>query len=126
MEQQCCELRRRLAEARRQPMPRGYPQDLRDEVVVLARQPRGQGERREGITRRLGIPGTTVAKWTRAATPEPPRPAPRTGNLVHVEVRPTSAEARAASSAVRLVSPNGFWVEDLSPADAVAALAWLG
>lgn len=47
-------------------MPRKYPQEFRDDVVRLARDP-GRQESLDDLAARLGISSTSIGRWVRQA-----------------------------------------------------------
>lgn len=47
-------------------MPRKYPQEFRDDVVRLARDP-GRQESLDDLAARLGISSTSISRWVRQA-----------------------------------------------------------
>lgn len=47
-------------------MPRKYPQEFKDDVVRLARDP-GREESLEDLAARLGVSSTSITRWTRQA-----------------------------------------------------------
>ena len=108
-------LRRELA---RHEKGRGkrYPTDLKRRVTGYAIRQREVGATYEAIAETLGLAFETVRRWCTAATSIDEH-APM---LVPVEV---VAEAR---STVAIISPSGFRLEGLEPAEAVAALRALG
>lgn len=108
-------LRRELA---RHEKGRGkrYPADLKRRVTAYALRQRDAGATYEAIAETLGLAFETVRRWCMAVTPSDERPP----MLVPVEV---VAEAR---SPVTIISPSGYRLEGLEPAEAVAALRALG
>lgn len=107
-------LRRELA---RHEKGRGkrYPADLKRRVTAYALGQRDAGATYEAIAETLGLAFETVRRWCMAATGSEHAPM-----LVPVEV---VAEPR---SKVAIISPSGFRLEGLEPAEAVAALRALG
>lgn len=108
-------LRRELA---RHEKGRGkrYPADLKRRVTAYALRQRDAGATYEVIADTLGLAFETVRRWCMTASGGDER-APM---LVPVEV---VAEAR---SPVAIISPSGYRLEGLEPAEAVAALRALG
>lgn len=104
-------LRRELA---RHEKGRGkrYPADLKRRVTAYALRERNTGVTYESVAETLGLAFETVRRWCMGATGGEER-APM---LVPVEV---VTEAR---SPIAIISPSGFRLEGLEPAEAVAAL----
>lgn len=93
-----------------------YPAELKRRVTAYALHERDVGATYDAIAETLGLAFETVRRWCVAVTGTDER-APM---LVPVEV---VAEPR---SAVAIISPSGYRLEGLEPAEAVAALRALG
>lgn len=91
-----------------------YPAELKARIVAHAEARRSAGESYAKIADELGLAFETIRRWCIARTARP-TPA-RSAALVPVEV------IAAPRAAVAIVSPNGFRLEGLDVAEAVAVL----
>ena len=108
---------RRLVSRHEAGRGRRFPLAVRRAVVEYARSQREAGASWTAIAREVGMARyETVRRWSEAS-------GPGTG-LVPVEVVAVAPEPRPR--AVSIVSPSGFRLEGLAPAEAVAALKALG
>jgi len=106
---------RRKVSAHKPGRGRRYAADVRGAVVRYARRRREQGASWAAIADEVGLRFETVRSWC-------VRPDESTASIVPVEV----VVETAASAPVVLVSPSGYRLEGLEPAEAVAALRALG
>ena len=91
-----------------------YPEDLRAEIVTLARAGRAAGRSLGSLARGVGLSVPTLTGWLR-------RPAP--GRLRRVTVAPSPSPAIVAPARpLVLVTPQGFRVEGLDLATMVTML----
>jgi len=94
-----------------------YPEDLRAEIVTLARSGRATGRSLSTLARAVGLSVPTLTGWLR-------RPAPR--RLRRVTVAPSpSAALVAPTPRLVLITPQGFRVEGLDLATMVTTLRLL-
>jgi transposase-like protein len=95
-----------------------YPEDLRAEVVTLARANRTAGRSLSSLARAVGLSVPTLTGWLR-------RPGP--GRLRRVTVAPSPSPALAAPARpLVLVTSQGVRVEGLDLAALVTLLRSLG
>ena len=113
MDKQAAILRRDLARVETG-RGRRYPAELRARVVSWANGRRVEGASWEEIKRELGQRFDTVRRWCVDGT--------ETKDLVPVRVVATTVPARALS----VVSPMGFRIDGLTPAEAAALLREIG
>jgi len=91
-----------------------YPEDLRAEIVTLARAGRAAGRSLGSLARGVGLSVPTLTGWLR-------RPAP--GRLRRVTVAPSPSPAIVAPARrLVLITPQGFRVEGLDLATMVTML----
>ena len=93
---------------------RRYPAELRARVVAWARGRRAAGASWEEIKRELGQQFDTVRRWCVDGS--------ETKALVPVRV----VAAKVPSRTLSVVSPTGFRIDGLTPAEAAALLREIG
>jgi transposase-like protein len=94
-----------------------YPEDLRAEIVTLARAGQAAGRSLSSVGRAVGLSGPTLTGWLR-------RPAP--GRLRRVAVAPSPNQAVVAPAlGLVLITPQGFRVEGLDLGTLVTMLRQL-
>lgn len=91
-----------------------YPADLKRRVVAYARRQRDAGATYDAVAEALGLALETVRRWCSISSDA------RASTLVPVEV------VAEPSSPVTIISPSGYRLEGLAPAEAVAVLRALG
>ena len=109
-------LRRELAKHERGRGKR-YPEELKRQIVEHASARRELGALYEETAKELGLRLETLRQWCRPRAASPTR----ASLLVPVEV-----VAEVQRGGISIVSPSGFRLEGLEPAEAVAALRALG
>jgi len=106
---------RRMVAAHKPGRGRRYKADVRREVARYARRRRDQGATWATIADEVGLWFETVRRWCA-------RMAQSTASIVPVEV----VIETETTAPVVIVSPSGYRLEGLEPAEAVAALRALG
>jgi len=106
-------LRSLLAGAPRSGAGNRYPDDLRREVVAAIEEARSSGASLSGLATALGLPPTTLSRWS-------PPAAPRRGGLVRVDVVPFATRSATIASTPVVELPSGVRVHGLSLDDIVA------
>lgn len=97
-----------------------YPKEVRQHVGAYVREARAAGVSLAALSRRLDVADVTLTRWAGAAPPG--------GGIRPVRVLPVgvSSPPEVGTRTVRVVSPTGWRVEGLSPAEAVAMLREVG
>jgi transposase-like protein len=94
-----------------------YPEELRAEIVTLARAGRATGRSLSSLAQAVGLSVPTLTGWLRRPTP---------GRLRRVTVAPSpSAASVAPALPLVLITPQGFRVEGLDLATLVTTLRML-
>jgi len=107
MDRELRDLQRALARVRRRSGPRRYPAELRDQVVGWVAKRREMGDWWCDVSRAIGIPADTLARWSARRS--------------NATVVPVEVELPPAGT-VTLVAPSGLRIEGVAVVDAIAIL----
>jgi transposase-like protein len=107
MDRELRDLQRALARVRRRSGPRRYSAELRSQVTAWVAKRREAGDWWCDVSRALGIPADTLARWATRRDSATMMP-------VEVDVPPAGT--------VTLVAPSGLRIEGVAVADAIAIL----
>lgn len=118
MEAEAGALRRLLQGSRPARNSEGYPPELRTRVGSWLAGRRAEGRSWTELSQVLGISATTARSWGESA---------RASGFVEVQTTPQFLSfARLEDAGLTLVTPRGYRVEGLRPADLLALLEQLG
>ena len=107
MDRELRDLQRTLARVRRRSGPRRYPTELRERVVAWVAKRREMGDWWCDVSRAIGIPADTLARWSARRS--------------NATVVPIEIDLPAAGT-VTLVAPSGLRIEGVALVDAIAIL----
>jgi transposase-like protein len=90
-----------------------YPEDLRAEIIAVARAGRTAGRSVYRLAREIGVSAPTLIEWLRR---------PTRGHLRQVAVAPATVTTMTSTRNPVVVTPHGFRIEGLDLAGLVTVL----
>src|SRR2546422_1532069 len=90
-----------------------YPEDLRAEIIAVARAGRTAGRSVYRLAREIGVSAPTLIEWLRR---------PTRGHLRQVAVAPATVTTMTSTRNPVVVTPHGFPIEGLDLAGLVTVL----
>ena len=90
-----------------------YPDELRAEIIAVARAGRSAGRSLYRLARQIGVSAPTLIEWLRR---------PTRGHLRQVAVAPATVTTMTSTRNPVVVTPHGFRIEGLDLAGLVTVL----